>query len=118
MGALYKGFFMTLFISVILFALITQYSIGFDQFFQLGNKWYNGMDLFLCAVYGLLITLALVFITEYYTSTEFSPVKSVANSSQSGHATNIIQGLAISMQSTALPTIVIILGIVSSIQCP
>ena len=63
---------------------------------------------------GLTVTGLIVWITEYYTSTEFSPVKSVANSSQSGHATNIIQGLAISMQSTALPTIVIILGIVFS----
>ena len=56
----------------------------------------------------------IVWITEYYTSTEFGPVKSVARSSQSGHATNIIQGLAVSMQATALPTFVIILGIVLS----
>ena len=75
---------------------------------------FNGIDLFFCSIVGLTVTGLIVWITEYYTSTEFAPVKSVASSSQSGHATNIIQGLAVSMQSTALPTIVIILGIIFS----
>tara|TARA_B100000674_G_scaffold477089_1_gene472004 strand:- start:460 stop:1605 length:1146 start_codon:yes stop_codon:yes gene_type:complete len=75
---------------------------------------FSGIDLFSCSLVGLVVTGLIVWITEFYTSTEYAPVKSVANSSQSGHATNIIQGLAVSMQSTALPTIVIILGIVFS----
>ena len=72
------------------------------------------MDLFICAITGLLVTAALVVITEYFTSTKYSPVKSIAKASESGHGTNVIQGLAISMKSTALPLITIVLGILAT----
>jgi K(+)-stimulated pyrophosphate-energized sodium pump len=117
MGALYKGLIITALASIIFIYFITEFFIGLDKVIinnDLFIESFSGIDLFYCALIGLTVTGLIVWITEYYTSTEFSPVKSVANSSQSGHATNIIQGLAVSMQSTALPTIVIILGIVFS----
>ncbi len=117
MGALYKGLIITALGSVILIYIGTEYLIGMDKVIvnsDLFIESFSGIDLFYCSLVGLTVTGLIVWITEYYTSTEFSPVKSVANSSQSGHATNIIQGLAVSMQSTALPTIVIILGIIFS----
>ncbi len=117
MGALYKGLIITALASVVFIYFITEFFIGLDKVIinnDLFIESFSGIDLFFCALVGLTVTGLIVWITEYYTSTEFSPVKSVANSSQSGHATNIIQGLAISMQSTALPTIVIILGIIFS----
>ena len=117
MGALYKGLIITALASIIFIYFITEFFIGLDKVIinnDLFIESFSGIDLFYCALIGLTVTGFIVWITEYYTSTEFSPVKSVANSSQSGHATNIIQGLAVSMQSTALPTIVIILGIVFS----
>ena len=117
MGALYKGLIITALSSVVLIYIATEYLIGMDKIIvnsDLFIESFAGLDLFYCSLVGLTVTGLIVWITEYYTSTEFSPVKSVANSSQSGHATNIIQGLAVSMQSTALPTIVIILGIIFS----
>ena len=117
MGALYKGLIITALASVVFIYFVTEFFIGLDKVIINDDYFiesFSGIDLFYCSLVGLTVTGFIVWITEYYTSTEFAPVKSVANSSQSGHATNIIQGLAVSMQSTALPTIVIILGIVFS----
>ena len=117
MGALYKGLIITAFVSIILIYIVTDIFVGADKLIinsDLFIESFLGIDLFYCAIIGLSVTGLIVWITEYYTSTEFGPVKSVARSSQSGHATNIIQGLAVSMQATALPTFVIILGIVLS----
>ena len=117
MGALYKGLIVTGLISAILIFGIIYFSIGLNHVISDSTLFvitFNGMDLFICSVIGLVVTGLLVVITEYYTSTDYNPVKSVALASESGHATNIIQGLAISMQSTALPTIVIIFGIIFS----
>ena len=117
MGALYKGLIITALASIVFIYFVTEFFIGLDKVIINDDYFiesFSGIDLFYCSLVGLTVTGFIVWITEYYTSTEFAPVKSVANSSQSGHATNIIQGLAVSMQSTALPTIVIILGIVFS----
>ncbi len=117
MGALYKGLVVTGVFSVALIFAVTYYYIGLEYVMSDNTvlfKSFTGLDLFICSIIGLFVTGLLVWITEYYTSTEFHPVRSVAKASESGHATNIIQGLAISMQSTALPTFVIIFGIVFS----
>jgi K(+)-stimulated pyrophosphate-energized sodium pump len=117
MFALYKGLIITAAASLILIYFVTDIFIGIDKLIinkDLFIESFSGIDLFFCSIVGLVVTGLIVWITEYYTSTEFKPVRSVAKSSESGHATNIIQGLAMSMQSTALPTIVIILGIILS----
>ncbi|MDX1730216.1 MAG: sodium/proton-translocating pyrophosphatase, partial [Aurantimonas coralicida] len=76
----------------------------------------NGLNLFVCGIIGLVVTGLIVWITEYYTGVGFRPVRSISEASVSGHGTNVIQGLAISLESTALPTIVIVAGIISTFQ--
>jgi len=114
MGALYKGFIATALISAAAIAAATNYLLGFSQDYMMNETAFNGVNLLTCAITGLGVTGLLMWITEYYTSTSFSPVRSIAKSSQTGDATNIIQGLAISMESTALPVIVICIGILIS----
>ncbi len=108
MGALYKGLIVTGVLSLVGVALVTQLLIGFGP---IPGQNYTGMSLFICGIAGLVVTGLIVWITEYYTGTNFRPVQSIAKSSVTGHGTNIIQGLAVSLESTALPTIVIIAGI-------
>jgi K(+)-stimulated pyrophosphate-energized sodium pump len=111
MGALYKGLIVTSLISIVLVALLTNWMLGFDTTFLMGTVQVTGMKLFICSMTGLAVTGLIVWITEYYTGTDHRPVRSVAQASTTGHATNVIQGLAISMEATALPVVVICAGI-------
>jgi len=114
MGALYKGFFATAFLSLGGIALVTHYTLGFSTPYEANGVTFNGTNLLICALTGLTVTSLIVWITEYYTSTRFAPVQGIAKASETGHATNIIQGLAVSMEATALPVIVICTGILVS----
>ena len=134
MGAMYKGFIVTAVTSIPAIYAVMTYALGdmgtviggtnetvteaFDpvtgravvqETVSLG---FTGMDLFLCALLGLAITGLIIWITEYYTGTKYRPVRSIAKASETGHGTNVIQGLAISLESTALPTLVIVAGII------
>ncbi|HEY4920276.1 MAG TPA: sodium-translocating pyrophosphatase [Xanthobacteraceae bacterium] len=111
MGALYKGLIVTGILSLGGIALVINWLIGFGTITGAGGLQYNGGALFLCGVVGLGVTALIIWITEYYTGTDFRPVKSIAAASVTGHGTNVIQGLAISLESTAGPAIVIIAGI-------
>jgi K(+)-stimulated pyrophosphate-energized sodium pump len=112
MNALYKGLAATGVVSIglIYWAIKMQVGYGTDADLTDGGT-ISGMSLFYCALTGLGVTAALVMITEYYTSTAYRPVRSIASASQTGHGTNVIQGLAISLESTALPVVVICVGI-------
>jgi len=110
MGALYQGLIITGVLSVgalwwVINSLVTA-SV------TVGDRTFGASELFYCGLAGLIVTALIVVITEYYTGTGFRPVKSVAKASVSGHGTNVIQGLAMSLESTAAPALVIIAGII------
>jgi len=112
MGALYKGFAVTAVLSAIALWPITSMTIGTDTTFSIGAKEFTGASLFYCGLIGLVVTGLIIWVTEYYTSTEYRPVKSIAGASETGHGTNVIQGLAVSMEATAIPAIIICAGII------
>src|SRR3989449_296411 len=111
MGALYKGVIATGALSLAGVALVTHLLVGFGT---VPGQPYSGTSLFICGVVGLVVTGLIIWITEYYTGTHFRPVQSIAKASVTGHGTNIIQGLAVSLEATAAPAIVIIAGILIS----
>ena len=86
-------------------------NLGLDKIYSIGDKQFSGLSLYYCSVIGLIITGLLIWVTEYYTGTNYRPVKSVASSSTTGHGTNVIQGLAVSMEATAIPALIIVGGI-------
>ncbi len=114
MGALYKGLIVSAALSAGAIWYLTDHMFGLQTIYTSGDLSFDGINLFYCSIVGLAVTGLLVWITEYYTSTEFRPVRSVAKSSTTGHGTNVIQGLAISMEATAIPVIIICAGIITS----
>ncbi len=112
MAALYKGFAVSALLSAILLYFITDHVIGLNSSFSIDDKIFSGMSLFYCGLLGLIITGLIIWVTEYYTGTNYRPVQSIAQASTTGHGTNVIQGLAISLEATALPAIIIVAGII------
>src|ERR1051326_4614237 len=112
MGALYKGLLATAVLSLIGIAIVIQLLFGFGVALKTtAGVAFTSTTIYWCGLVGLAVTGLIIWITEYYTGTDYRPVKSIAASSVTGHGTNVIQGLAISMEATALPAIVIIVGI-------
>ena len=107
MNALYKGFVVTAVLSLIILYLLTDYVLGLNNLYHM--KFRN--EFILSGVIGLVITGLLIWVTEYYTGTNYRPVRSVAISSTTGHGTNVIQGLAVSLEATAIPALIIVCGI-------
>ena len=113
MGALYKGFIATAVLSLVVLYPVTMWTWG-DMSAPIGTQGFTGNALFMSGVIGLVVTGLIIWITEYYTGTPFRPVQSIAKASVTGHGTNVIQGLAVSLESTALPALVIIAAIISA----
>ncbi|HJP69303.1 MAG TPA: sodium-translocating pyrophosphatase [Sphingomicrobium sp.] len=119
MGALYKGFWTATLLAVPAIYGAAYYTLGGDlgqAITTTAGTSFPAMHLVWASFIGLGVTALIVWITEYYTGTNYRPVQSIARSSQTGHGTNIIQGLAVSLESTAAPTIVIIVGLIASYQ--
>jgi len=116
MGALYKGLIAAGVLSVAGLFVATLFTVGFGEVGKVGGQAVYGVGLFFSGVIGLIVTGAIVYITEYYTGTGKRPVVSIAQASVTGHGTNVIQGLAVSLESTAAPALVIVLGILLTYQ--
>ena len=116
MGALYKGLWVTSGLSVLGLGAATSLTVGWGKFGEVAGMSLTGTNLFICGIIGLVVNGLIVWITEYYTGTGKRPVVSIAQASVTGHGTNVIQGLAVSLESTALPAMVIVGGIISTFQ--
>ncbi|QBK30368.1 sodium-translocating pyrophosphatase [Roseitalea porphyridii] len=116
MGALYKGLIATGVLTIAGLGAATSLTIGWDDIGEVAGQTINGRYLFYCGLIGLVVTGLIVIITEYYTGTNKRPVNSISQASVTGHGTNVIQGLAVSLESTALPAIVIVAGIIATFQ--
>ncbi|WP_176085211.1 sodium-translocating pyrophosphatase [Martelella sp. HB161492] len=116
MGALYRGLIVTGLLSIIGLAIAVLATVGFGSLGEVAGRDITGLNLFLCGIVGLIVTALIVVITEYYTGTGKRPVTSIAQASVSGHGTNVIQGLAVSLEATALPALVICGGIIATYQ--
>ena len=111
MQALYQGFFAAAGLSLITVFLVTWLMLGLDKVYTVSGTDFTGLDLYFCGVTGLVVTGLIIIATEYYTGVDYAPVKSVASASVTGHGTNVIQGLAVSLESTMAPTLIIVAGI-------
>ena len=116
MGALYKGFIATAVLSAIALIAIVYGWLGTDETYTAAGASFDGRHLMYCGLIGLAITGLIIWVTEYYTGVEYRPVRSISHASVTGHGTNVIQGLAVPLEATAIPAIIIIAGIIVTFQ--